>query len=67
MLFLVIIWASAHLIYFIIILFLIFRFNVSQMDKEIDGENEWKRDIKVNLITIQEDVKLIANKKKNSE
>lgn len=67
LLFLVIIWASAHLIYFIIILFLIFRFNVSQMDKEIDGENEWKRDIKVNLITIQEDVKLIANKKKNSE
>ena len=41
----ILIWAILHLIYFLFVLFAIFKFNVQNMDKEIDEENKWKNEI----------------------
>lgn len=61
-LFAVSIWAILHLIYFFFVLFVIFKFNVQNMDKEIDEENRWKRDIVKKMAIIQSDIEEIVKK-----
>lgn len=40
----------------------LFKFNVQNMDKEIDEENRWKRDIVKKMAIIQSDIEEIVKK-----
>lgn len=40
----------------------ILKFNVQNMDKEIDEENRWKRDIVKKMAIIQSDIEEIVKK-----
>jgi len=55
----VLLWAVIHLIYYFIILFAIFKYNVNNMGLEIDAENRRKEKIEVKLQLIQMDVQEI--------
>lgn len=56
----ILIWAILHLIYFLLVLFAIFKFNVQNMDKEIDEENKWKNEIVKKIAIIQSDMQEIV-------
>ena len=60
------IWAFLRLIYFFFVLFAIFKFNVQNMDKEIDEENKWKNGVQNKIAVIQSDVQEILNEIKYS-
>lgn len=63
----ILIWAILHLIYFLFVLFAIFKFNVQNMDKEIDEENKWKNEIVKKIAIIQSDMQEIVKEIKKSK
>lgn len=63
----ILIWAILHLIYFLLVLFAIFKFNVQNMDKEIDEENKWKNEIVKKIAIIQSDMQEIVKEIKKSK
>lgn len=56
----VLLWAVMHLIYFFFVLFAIFKYNVQNMDKEIDEENKWKKGIEKKMAIMQSDIQEIV-------
>ncbi len=56
----ILLWAVLHMIYFFFVLFTIFEYNIQNMDKEIDNENEWRNGIKKKIDIIQSDVQKIT-------
>lgn len=56
----VLVWAVLHLVYFFFVLFSIFKYNVQNMDKEIDEEDKWKNGIEKKMAIIQSDIQEIV-------
>lgn len=56
----ILLWAVSHLVYFFFVLFVIFKYNVQNMDKEIDDENKWKNGIEKKMTIIQSDIQEIV-------